>query len=134
MIKANIHNYETYGNFIDDFLKAVAENGDAVVIINYTEYRNMLNGLDGKQIGSNCISIDVETIDCIDEDIQTAMQNDNNMMITVFADSLLIVGEPVIYKDSFIDSVYFIEENAARNMSRYNISHFVPFVIKNYNN
>lgn len=134
MIKANIHNYETYGDFIDDFLKTVTESGDAVVIVDYAEYRNMLNELDGKKIGSDYLSIDTETIDCIDEDIQTAIQNDNNMMITVFADSSLIIGEPIVYKDSFIDSVYFIEENAVRNMSQYNISHFVPFVINNYNN
>lgn len=135
MIDANYRKYESYDKFIEEFLFTVMDNGHAIIVVNYKDYQGMIENLNGKVLNSKSLATDIETAEYFDDDIKTAIDHDGNMMITVYNNNSIIVGEPVIYSDkanSFIDSAYFIEEDAIEKAMGYAIpkKNIVPFKIE----
>ena len=113
--------YSSLDKFSEEILLTVMKNGHAVVIVNYKDYLLFIENLTKKKINGINIFVDVETKDLFHEDIKIAELHDKNMMITVY-NNAMIVGEPVLFPDKFIDSVYFIEEKIFDKAKFYNIS------------
>lgn len=134
MINAIFKKYEDFDKFVTDFLITVMDNGSAVIIVNYQDYQGMITSLNGKVLNGNTLTLDVECAYTFDDDIKTAQEGDGNIMITVFSNAN-IIGEPVLYPDkaiSFIDTIHFIETDAASSAMNYVItSTCVPFQIEN---
>lgn len=134
MIDANYRKYESYDKFIEEFLFTVMDNGHAIIVVNYKDYQGMIENLNGKVLNGKSLATDIETAEYFDDDIKTAIDLDGNMMITVYNNNSIIVGEPVVYPDkanSFIDSAYFVEEDAIEKAIGYVIpkKNIVPFKI-----
>ena len=134
MINAIFKKYEDFDKFITDFLIAVMDNERAVIIVNYQDYQGLIASLNGKVLNGKTLALDIESAYTFDEDIKTAQERDNNIMVTVFSNGY-IIGEPVLYPDkaiSFIDTIHFIETDAASSAMNYAItSTCVPFQIEN---
>lgn len=135
MIDANYRKYESYDKFIEEFLFTVMDNGHAIIVVNYKDYQGMIENLNGKVLNGKSLATDIGTAECFDDDIKTAIDLDGNMMITVYNNNSIIVGEPVVYPDkanSFIDSAYFVEEDAIEKAIGYVIpkKNIVPFKIE----
>lgn len=134
MIDNIYRTYENFDKFIEEFLFTVMENGHAVIMVNYKDYQGIIENLNGRVLNGNSLVTDIETAELFDEDIKTAIEHDGNMMITCYNNLSLIVGEPVIFPNkavSFIDSIYFIEENAVSKATTYDMpSVVIPFTIK----
>lgn len=133
MIDNIYRTYENFDKFIEDFLFTVMENGHAVIMVNYKDYQGIIENLNGKVLNGKSLVTDIETAELFDEDVKTAMEHDGNMMITCYNNLSLIVGEPVIFPNkevSFIDSIYFIEEDAVSKATTYDMpSAIIPFMI-----
>lgn len=133
MVNASFKKYENYDKFITDFLITVIKNDNAVIIINYQDYQGLIASLHEKVINGNSLTLDTESFDYFEDDIETAKKKDGNIMVTVFKDGL-IIGEPVLYPDkaiNFVDSTYFIENDAAQSAMDYTIiSTCIPFQIE----
>jgi hypothetical protein len=134
LINAIFKKYEDFDKFVTDFLITVMDNGSAVIIVNYQDYQGMITSLNGKVLNGNALTLNVECAYTFDDDIKTAQKGDGNIMITVFSNAN-IIGEPVFYPDkaiSFIDTIHFIETDAANSAMNYAItSTCVPFQIEN---
>lgn len=135
VIDANYRKYESFDKFIEEFLFTVMDDGLAIIVVNYKDYQGMIESLNGKVLNGKSLATDIETAEYFDEDIKTAIDHDGNMMITVYNNNSIVVGEPVIYSDkanSFINSVYFVEEDAVKKTMDYAISkkNIVPFKIE----
>lgn len=133
MIDNIYRTYEDFTKFIEEFLFTVMENGHAVIMVNYKDYQGIIENLNGRVLNGKSLVTDIETAELFDEDIKTAMEHDGNMMITCYNNLSLIVGEPVIFPNkavSFIDSIYFVEENAVDKARTYDMpSAIIPFMI-----
>ena len=133
MIDNIYRTYENFDKFIEEFLFTVMENGHAVIMVNYKDYQGIIENLNGRVLNGKSLVTDIETAELFDEDVKTAMEHDGNMMITCYNNLSLIVGEPVIFPNkvvSFIDSIYFIEENAVSKATTYDMpSAIIPFMI-----
>lgn len=133
MIDNIYRTYENFDKFIEDFLFSVMENGHAVIMVNYKDYQGVIENLNGRILNGKSLVTDIETAELFDEDIKTAMEHDGNMMITCYNNLSLIVGEPVVFSNkaiSFIDSIYFVEENAVDKARTYDMpSAIIPFMI-----
>lgn len=133
MIDNIYRTYEDFNKFIEEFLFTVMENGHAVIMVNYKDYQGIIENLNGRVLNGKSLVTDIETAELFDEDVKTAMEHDGNMMITCYNNLSLIVGEPVIFPNkaiSFIDSIYFVEENAVDKARTYDIpSAIIPFMI-----
>lgn len=133
MIDNIYRTYENFDKFIEDFLFTVMENGHAVIMVNYKDYQGIIENLNGRVLNGKSLVTDIETAELFDEDVKTAMEHDGNMMITCYNNLSLIVGEPVIFPNkevSFIDSIYFIEEDAVSKATTYDMpSAIIPFMI-----
>ena len=134
MINAIFKKYEDFDKFITDFLIAVMDNERAVIIVNYQDYQGLIASLNGKLLNGKTLALDIESAYTFDEDIKTAQERDDNIMVTVFSNGH-IIGEPVLYPDkaiSFINTIHFIETDAASSAMNYAItSTCVPFQIEN---
>lgn len=134
MINASFLKYKDYDHFVTDFLINVMENDFAVIIVRWEDYQGIIASLNGKLINGKSLALDIECADRFDEDIQTAKDNDGNIMITVFKNAF-ILGEPVLYSNkaiSFVQATHFIEADASKVAMNYAInSTCIPFIIEN---
>ena len=107
--------FESYDDFVVDFLLTVMEEGSAAIVVHYADCAGVVQSLHAHTINGKSLSLDVESYDYFDEDIEAAKNNGNLMLITVFAETALVLTEPVLYtdSDSYADCPYFVEEDAA---------------------
>ena len=122
--------YESYVDFVNDFMFTVMDEGYAVIVVNYKDYYGLLASLQEKTINGNSLYLDVDTIDGYDNDIATAQSRDGLIIVTVFEDAR-IVGEAVVYEhpEAYAEGTYFIEKDAESFLIKPIVGRFVPFEI-----
>ena len=123
--------YDSYVDFVNDFMFTVMDEGYAVIVVNYKDYYGLLASLQEKTINGNSLYLDVDTIDGYDNDIETAQSRDGLIMVTVFEDAR-IVGEAVVYDtaDAYIEGSYFVEKDAQSFLTKPVRGRVTPFEIK----
>lgn len=132
MVGASYKKYNDYDEFVTDFLFTVMEKDCSAIIVNYQDYAGIVMSLNGKVLNGNSLTLDVESVELFDEDVQKVMEGDGNIMLTVYS-SGKIIGEPAYCEkvEGFEEMTYFIEQDATESAMKYPItSTIVPFLIE----
>ena len=123
--------YESYDDFVVEFLLTAMEEGLAAIVIHYEDCAGLVQSLQAHTINGSSLRLDKESYDYFDEDIETAKNNGNLMLVTVFADNASVLTEPVLYTsgDSYAECPYFVEKDAETFLEVPVKGKVIPFMI-----
>lgn len=132
MSTANFKKYKDFIEFITDFLLVILEEGFACAVINYEDYQGLVQALQEKVVNGKSLTLDVESLDNFDEDIEVAKNNGGNIIVSVFKDSSLIIGEPMLYLSprAYAPATYFVEYDAKSALDIQFDGTVIPFMIE----
>ena len=132
MINTNFKKYNDFDDFLIDFMFVAMEDDLACVVINYNDYQGLIQALQTKVINGKSLVLDIESFDNFDSDIEVAKNNGGNILVSVFKDSGLIIGEPMLYTSpmAYPPATYYIEYDAKSALDIPFNGTVIPFVIE----
>ena len=132
MINANFKKYKDFDDFLIDFMFVVMEDDLACVVINYNDYQGLIQALQTKVINGKSLILDIESFDNFDSDIEVAKNNGGNILVSVFKDSGLIIGEPMLYTSpmAYPSATYYVEYDAKSALDIPFNGTVIPFMIE----
>ena len=132
MINANFKKYKDFDDFLIDFMFVAMEDDLACVVINYNDYQGFIQALQTKVINGKSLILDIESFDNFDSDIDVAKNNGGNMLVSVFKDSGLIIGEPMLYTSpmAYPPATYYVECDAKSALDIPFNGTIIPFMIE----
>ena len=131
-MNANFKKYKDFEDFLIDFMFVALEDDLACVVINYNDYQGLIQALQTKVINGKSLVLDIESLDNFDSDIDVAKNNGGNILVSVFKDSGLIIGEPMLYTSpmAYPPATYYIEYDAKSALDIPFNGTVIPFVIE----
>lgn len=135
MINTNFKKYKDFDDFLIDFMFVALEDDLACVVINYNDYQGFIQALQTKVINGKSLVLDIESFDNFDSDIEVAKNNGGNMLVSVFKDSGLIIGEPMLYTSpmAYPPATYYVEYDAKSALDIPFNGTVIPFMIEKDN-
>ena len=131
MADTNFKRYYDYEDCITDFLFLLLEEEIICIVVNYKDYGKLISALQEKNIYGKSLTLDIESFDNFDNDIDVAKNNSGNMLVTVFKDSALIIGEPMLYTKAlaYVPATYYVEKKAESALSIPFNGAVIPFMV-----
>ena len=132
MMNANFKKYKDFDDFLIDFMFVAMEDDLACVVINYNDYQGLIQALQTKVINGKSLVLDIESLDNFDSDIDVAKNNGGNILVSVFKDSGLIIGEPMLYLSprAYAPATYYVEYDAKSALDIPFNGTVIPFMIE----
>ena len=127
----NYKDYNNFQDFITDYLLEVMTNDYAMIVVKYEDYQGLVRELFTRTINGKNITLNVESADSFDTDVDAAKHNGGNMLVTVFHDNAEIIGEPMIYSspEAYVSGTYFVEYDARQVLEIGLQGKVIPFKI-----
>lgn len=107
----NAHQYTDYVDFALDFVPLAKENGTAFAIVNWKCAVDICQTLNGFAIGANNIAIKHEFVEETFADIESAKEDNGNIIITLFDNGELICEKTLPDSSAYVDNVVYLVEN-----------------------
>lgn len=132
MINTNFKKYKDFDDFLIDFMFVALEDELVCAVVNYNDYQGLIQALQTKVINGKSLTLDIESFDNFDSDIEVAKNNGGNMLVSVFKDSGLIIGEPMLYTSpiAYAPATYYVEHDAKSALDIPFNGTVIPFVIE----
>lgn len=131
MADTNFKRFYDFEDVVTDFMFILLEEEIACIVINYKDYGKVISVLQEQNVYGKSLTLDIESFDSFDNDIDVAKNNSGNMLVTVFKNSALIIGEPMLYTKAiaYPPATYYIEKKAESALNIPFNGTVIPFVV-----